>query len=481
MGAASDRADHRGAVTGVGTLAIVLFFVGLLGVILIHEFAHYITARGLGFRVLEYFVGFGPRLWSTKRRGIEYGVKALPVGGYVRIAGMNPFIDDVPPGDEERAYGAKPIWQRAIVIASGPLSHFLVAAVLFSAVNVMVGDLRYSVDVAEVDRTLSDGELSPAFEAGLQPGDVILSAGGVESPGAGELGDLIEQSIGQPLPITVARDGQVIDLTLVPVVDCLNGTWGGVSGMALSGLEQPARVTVVRSTLGDGVPSPAAEAGLRSGDLLIRVGDVPEPTGADVREVFTRTQGSAVPIVFERGDRQMATTITPVHGCVGGRELGRIGVILGPVPLGPPLAVKEGVVSVWDSARESVLSIGRVFGPQGVGRIASLLFTDAERDIQDPASVVGIGQQVGAVGEEGAWAFMILILAYVTVFIGLVNLLPLPPFDGGHLALLVIEKFRGRPVDMRRVVPVSAVVMAFLVTFVLATVIVDITKPLPTP
>jgi membrane-associated protease RseP (regulator of RpoE activity) len=136
---------------------------------------------------------------------------------------------------------------------------------------------------------------------------------------------------------------------------------------------------------------------------------------------------------------------------------------------------------VWDSARESVISIGRVFGPQGVGRIASLLFTDADRDLNDPASVVGIGQQVGAVGEQGEWAFMILILAYVTVFIGLVNLLPLPPFDGGHLALLAIEKVRGRPVDMRRVVPVSAVVMAFLVTFVLATVIVDITKPLPTP
>ena len=465
----------------MGTLAIVLFFVGLLGVILIHELAHYATARGLGFRVLEYFVGFGPRLWSTKRRGIEYGVKALPVGGYVRIAGMNPFVDDVPPGDEDRAYGSKPIWQRAIVIASGPFSHFLVAAVLFSAVNLMVGDLRYQVDVAEVDRTLTDGALSPAFEAGLQPGDVILSAGGVESPGAGELGELIEASIGQPLLLTVARGDEVIDLTLVPVVDCLGGSWGGVSGMALSGLDQPALVAVVRSTLGDGVPSPAAEAGVRPGDLVIRAGPVLDPTGSEVRQVFAQNQGRTVPMILRRGDREVATSLTPVPGCVGGRELGRIGVILGPVPLPPAMAVKEGAISVWDSARESVLSIGRVFGPEGVGRIASLLFTDAERDIEDPASVVGIGQQVGAVGEQGAWAFMILILAYVTVFIGLVNLLPLPPFDGGHLALLVIEKFRGRPVDMRRVVPVSAVVLAFLVAFVLATVVVDITKPLPTP
>ncbi|MGZ8578083.1 MAG: site-2 protease family protein, partial [Actinomycetota bacterium] len=289
---------------------------------------------------------------------------------------------------------------------------------------------------------------------------------------------LVNASIGRPLPITVGRGDRTIDLSLTPVVDCLGGSWGGVSGMARSGLDQPAVVRSVRPQLADGVPGPAAEAGLRPGDRLRRVGAALDPTGADVREVFSANQGSVVPLVILRGDRQIATTLTPVHGCVGGTELGRIGVILGPRPLPVPLAVKEGAISVWDSARESVVSIGRVFGPQGVGRIASLLFTDAERDIQDPASVVGISQQVGAVAD---WATMILILAYVTVFIGLVNLLPLPPFDGGHLALLAIEKVRGGPVDMRRVVPVSAVVMAFLVTFVLATVIVDITKPLPTP
>ncbi len=306
----------------------------------------------------------------------------------------------------------------------------------------------------------------------------IVRAGGVAYPNAAELGDLIDASVGKPLPLTIGRGDRTSELALIPVVDCLGGHWGAVSGMSLGGLEQPALVSSVRPEIRAGVPSPAALAGLRAGHSSIRVGPANDPTGAGVREVLAANEGSVVPVVFERGDRQMATTMMPVHGCVGGMELGRVGVILGPRPLPVPLAVKEGVLSVWDSARESVVSIGRVFGPQGVGRIASLLFTDAERDIQDPASVVGISQQVGAVAD---WATMILILAYVTVFIGLVNLLPLPPFDGGHLALLAIEKVRGGPVDMRRVVPVSAVVMAFLVTFVLATVIVDITKPLPTP
>jgi membrane-associated protease RseP (regulator of RpoE activity) len=334
------------------------------------------------------------------------------------------------------------------------------------------------VDVAEVTEELADRSRSPASEAGMQPGDVILAAGGLREPNAEELGDLIDASVGQPLPITVGRGEETVDLTVTPVVDCLGGTWGGVSGMAMGGLDQPARVSAVRDEVRQGIASPAAEAGLRPGDLLVRVGSVDDPTGGEVRKVFSANQGRPVPVDLVRGGERRSTELTPVHGCVGGVELGRIGVILGPRPLPPSLAVRDGVVAVWDSARESVVSIGRVFGPQGIGRIASLLFTDTPRDIEDPASVVGIGQQVGAVAD---WATVLLILAYVTVFIGLVNLLPLPPFDGGHLALLAIEKVRGAPVDMRRVVPVSAVVMAFLVTFVLATVIVDITKPLPTP
>ena len=114
----------------MSVFAIVAFFIALLAIILIHEFGHYLVARRFGFRVLEYFVGFGPKLWSFRRGEIEYGVKAIPAGGYVKIAGMNPFENDVPPGDEDRAYGAKPVWQRALVILAGPLSHFLVAAII---------------------------------------------------------------------------------------------------------------------------------------------------------------------------------------------------------------------------------------------------------------------------------------------------------------------------------------------------------------
>src|SRR5436309_6341805 len=120
-------------------VGVVLFVVAILGVVLVHESGHFAFAKAFGIKVEEFFVGFGPRLWSFRRGETEYGVKALPFGGYVRIAGMNPFQ---PPTPEEypRTFGAKPVWQRATVIGAGPVTHFLMAilflTIFFTAIGV---------------------------------------------------------------------------------------------------------------------------------------------------------------------------------------------------------------------------------------------------------------------------------------------------------------------------------------------------------
>src|SRR5919198_1352089 len=115
-----------------GTVGIVVFIVAILLVILIHEAAHYGVAKAFKIKVDEFFVGFGPRLWSFRRGETEYGVKAFPLGGYVRIAGMNPY-EEISPEDYPRTYGAKPAWQRALVIVAGPATHFMIAFFLFAA------------------------------------------------------------------------------------------------------------------------------------------------------------------------------------------------------------------------------------------------------------------------------------------------------------------------------------------------------------
>src|SRR5919198_1086779 len=137
-----------------GTVGIVVFIVAILLVILIHEAAHYGVAKAFKIKVDEFFVGFGPRLWSFRRGETEYGVKAFPLGGYVRIAGMNPY-QEITPEDYPRTYGAKPAWQRATVIVAGPATHFVTAFVFFAIWLGAYGTYSNRTPVvAAVERTL---------------------------------------------------------------------------------------------------------------------------------------------------------------------------------------------------------------------------------------------------------------------------------------------------------------------------------------
>jgi membrane-associated protease RseP (regulator of RpoE activity) len=369
-----------------GTVGVVLFFGLLLVVILIHELGHYTLARLFGFKVEEYFVGFGPKIWSVRRGGIEYGVKALPLGGYVKIAGMNPY-EPVAPEDAASAYGAKPIWQRALVIASGPLSHAVVAAVLFTVVFAQFGDIRVDVRtqpaiVGEVTPTVGNAT-SPAADADLRPGDRIVTVDGEAVRTWEQLVTYVRARPGQPVVLGIERDGHPLQVTLVPA-----------------------------------------------------------------------------PLV------------------IGGKTIGRVGIEAGVPRMSISSAIVAGVAHVGTSAVDSFGQLGQVFGPEGIGRTFERLFSNTPREPQDPTSVVGIGQVAATTGGAGAWGELLYLLGIVTVFIGLVNLVPLPPFDGGHLLMLVVERIRGRAVDARKLVPVSAAVMAFLVTFVLATVINDIRDPI---
>ena len=367
-------------------LGIVLFAVVLLVVIMLHELGHYTVARLFGFKIEEYFLGFGPKLWSTKRGEIEYGVKALPLGGYVKIAGMNPY-QPVPPEDLPRAYGSKPRWQRALVIAAGPAMHLVIAAVLFGAYFYVSGDYSEATPVVSGVAAELNGHPSPAKEAGLQVGDRIVAVGDVQSPNLEELGVFTTDHVGDPVRFTLLRDGEQLTITVTP-----------------------------------------------------------EPAEDDL-----------------------------------GERIGRVGILLDardPAPLGIGSAALQGIREVGTTTAQSVGQIGKVFGPEGITRVTKLVFTDEERAPQDPASVVGISQAVGRTGAEGEWATILYFLGFVTVFIGLVNLMPLPPFDGGHLAVLLIERIRGKSIDQRRVIPVAVAVMGFFVVFVTLTMIADLTKPL---
>jgi membrane-associated protease RseP (regulator of RpoE activity) len=183
----------------------------------------------------------------------------------------------------------------------------------------------------------------------------------------------------------------------------------------------------------------------------------------------------------ERGGREVTLEMVPELDTVGGVEMGRVGIVLGTERIGLVPSMVAGVKEVGFAIQESVSQVGRVFGPQGIGRIVTLLTSDEQRTPDDATSVVGISQQVGATSTTGDWGTILYFFGFVTVFIGLINLVPLPPFDGGHLAVVGYEKVRGKTVDMRKLIPVSAAVIAFFVIFVGATMFLDFAKPIPTP
>ena len=183
--------------------------------------------------------------------------------------------------------------------------------------------------------------------------------------------------------------------------------------------------------------------------------------------------------MIERDGRELSMPIVPRLITEDGEERGRIGFRLGPERVSIPEAAALAAGQTWRASVTSVEQIPRVFGPESFARTFGLLVSDEPRSVNDATSIVGVSRTVGDVGSQGDWAFLLELAAYVTIFIGIVNLIPLPPLDGGHVLMLVIEKVRGRPVDYRRLVPVSATVIVLLSAFALATMVLDVTKPIP--
>ena len=374
----------------------VFFFMAIIVVILVHESGHFFTAKAFRIKVEEFFVGFGPRLWSFRRGETEYGVKALPFGGYVRIAGMNPF-QEPSTADLPRTFGAKPIWQRASVILAGPITHFVMAFLLLVVFNVAIGAPLFRPSVGQVDAKLN-GKPSPAAVAGIKAGDRFLALDG--------------------RPIRASSDPEAV---------------------------------------------------------------------ADQVATYTRSHvGQPIVLTLQRDGRTVTITATPVLAQVGDRRFGRFGIALAAAIVGrdrtdPLTAVGRGSVQTGRTIGNVVGTLGKVFGPTALRRVGELLFGPGQRRATDPISIIGASQQAGQAIQQGAWDYLFWLLVVFNVFIGIINLVPLPPLDGGHLAVLAYERIRRRKPDLRKLVPLTALVAGFIVLFALALSYLDIVKPIPSP
>jgi membrane-associated protease RseP (regulator of RpoE activity) len=212
---------------GIGGIVAIIFFVTA------HEFGHFLAAKAVGIKATEFFFGFGPRLWSFRRGETEYGLKLLPLGGYVRVVGMNP-LEEVAPEDRGRTYREKPFWKKSIVVLAGVGMNFLIAYLMFFGVLVADGVSELSTTIDEVVATFDDGRPTPAAQAGLRAGDRVAAVDGQATPDWPAVSRALGTRPGETIDLTVQRGDveKVVTVTLASRVNPETGVTTGFLGVA---------------------------------------------------------------------------------------------------------------------------------------------------------------------------------------------------------------------------------------------------------
>ena len=373
-------------------LGIVAFVVALLLSVMVHEFGHYITARKYGMWVSEFFVGFGKRIWSIQRGETEFGVKAIPAGGYCKIEGMSPS-DELPEGQEDRAFYKASSAKKLVVLGAGSFLHFVLGFILLFTLFAGIGTNQVLPVINEVVPN------SAAQAAGIQAGDEVVSINGKRVTEWYKDVEVIRQSQGRELTLVVNRNGEEITVTASARLTDIDGTQRYVLGIV-------------------------NDVGLKRSGLFV-----------SLKNSATVTQGFLV---------------------------------------------------------ESVKSLGKL--PEKIPALWGATVRGEERDANGLVGVVGVARVSGeAVGSDKLTpmerlATFVLIVASLNIFVGVFNLLPILPLDGGHMAVAIADsiraffaRLRGRPrpapIDVTVLTPITMVVFVVLATLTLLLLVADVINP----
>jgi regulator of sigma E protease len=406
-----------------GLLATVLPFLVVLGIVVfVHEYGHYIVARWCGIRSEVFSVGFGPVMWSRRdRRGTLWQVAALPLGGYVKFVGdadgssraNAEALAQMNPEARASSFHGASVGRRMLTVLAGPFANFLLSIVVFAALVLIQG-------VPSERPTIGSIEALPNTEQPLQPGDVVLAVNG--EPVEDFAGIYAAASVMPepgPMAFRVERAGEVLDLeapfALPPLV---------------YGIEPL---------------SPASEAGLRRGDVIVEADGRPLVAFEDLRQTVLGSDGRPIPIEVWRDGTTLSLTIEPIERDVddgeGGFErrvmIGVAGASLyfpATVTPAPWTALAAGAGRTVDVIMMSLTGLQHI-----------ILGTIGAENLQGP---LGIAQISGETAAQGLVSFVTLI-AIISTAIGLLNLFPIPVLDGGHFAAFAIEALRGRPPSER--------------------------------
>lgn len=436
-------------------LVPALAFIFILGsAVVIHEFGHFIVAKLFKIRVETFSVGFGPRLFGKKWGQTDYRVSAIPLGGYVKLGGdeSNSPIEgegaaDIP---REERFDLRPRWQRILVALAGPVMNVLTALTI-----PLAGALMYGVPAVPAPVVISMASGGASEAAGLLRGDRIVSFNGIEQPKWDTIrGDAL-LSPGQPLPVIVERGGQRVPLTITPVPRTEDGETAGFLDFLPDYGQVP---VVVREVTAN---SPASEAGLQTGDQIVAIAGQPVKSAEQVTQYISEHKGAPITLSVKRDGRQLDITATARKLPDGKERLG-----FGPaedIPLN-----RVGLAGAATYAVNSNLEILRLTG-KALGQ-----FFSGQRSARNTLSgPVGIYKAASTSVERYGWGGLFSMLAFLSLNLGIFNLLPIPVLDGGAIFLLLIEGALatvGLKISMRvrdRIQQVGFVMVLLLMVFVI--------------
>jgi regulator of sigma E protease len=431
-------------------LTSLVAVVAVLGfMILIHEFGHYAVAKWLGVRVEQFAIGFGKRLVGFHRGETDYRINAIPLGGYVKMSGENPMDAR---SDDPREFMNHSRWHRFLIAIAGPTMNILLAIILLTTVYMVHYEYPAVADEPPViGWVLKD---TPAAKAGFLIGDRITRIDGVENP-TWEQVDLKEAlSPGQPLDVTVNRNGQTLEKSVVPEPMGLDQI--GFAGWAAK--EETVTITDLQERM------PAEKAGLKEGDQIIALDGKPVPALAEMIESLEITKDKPITLTVLRKGEPKAFTLQPV--LLEKRYRIGIGTMQMKVKTLPFAAALNK--SLHEN-RQNALLILELVKKMAQRKISM-------KSIEGP---IRIGQAAGEAARRKGWTPLMGLTAAISLNLGIFNLLPIPILDGGVILFLLIEGLMRRDISMNIKERVYQAAFVFLVLFAVMVIYNDLMKTIP--
>ncbi|HQR31126.1 MAG TPA: RIP metalloprotease RseP [Blastocatellia bacterium] len=407
------------------THIIIPFAVLLCVLVVIHEFGHFIVAKMLGIGVEVFSVGFGKRLWGFKLGDTDYRLSLIPLGGYVRFRGENLEMlqgKSDAPADE---FNSQPKWKRFLVALAGPAFN-IAFALAIPTIAILVG-FKVGADQMQQPVIGFVGKNSPAEKAGLLPGDKILSFDDLKKPTWEDLRLEIQVKPDEAIPVTVDRNGQILNLTLTPAARQIERNKIGDAGFQSL---IPIKEILVNSAEAG---KPAALAGIQAGDKIVGINGQPMSSWHQFKNALNESNGQPVALKIVRGQQNLDVQASPVQ-------------IDGEYRLGVATSVRTEMVTQKTTSLAEALQYGWAYNWR-ILRVTGIAFRQifaGDRSVRESVSgPIGMARETGRVVESEGWTGLIPWAAMISLNLGVFNLLPIPVLDGGMIVTIFLEWLMG--------------------------------------